>query len=89
MSAHYKYTCAHYKYMSTPSIRFKAHTHKNGLTNQPNKLFTYSYKMPNQVRLFENQIKHQDIKIINKPSKNYPKTVRLRDLILNNLVQSL
>ena len=45
--------------------------------------------MPNQVRLFENQIKHQDIKIINKPSQDYPKTVRLRDLILNNLVQLL
>ena len=45
--------------------------------------------MPNQVRLFENQIKHQDIKIINQASQNYPKTVRFRDLILNNLVQSL
>ena len=45
--------------------------------------------MSNQVKLFENQINHQDIKIVNKSSQNYPKTVRLRGLILNNLVQSL
>ena len=46
--------------------------------------------MSKQVRLFENQIKQQNIKIINnKSSQNYPKTARFRDLILNNLVQLL